>query len=283
MPYIKIPLNRVVSVEKIVSVYKYSFDKNYAYGGESHDFWELIYVEDGRLLVSSGDATYAMQQGDILFHRPGDFHAVRCDGVSAARAVIISFESHSAAVDVLGDGKVSVPLELRDRIGAILSEADSCFKIGTSPLEPKEDPPIGAEQILRSELEGFIIRLIRLRADRTDGRFLFTSREELEHRLVEDIVDYLRENVTGRVTLDDVCTRFHFGKSHICHIFKSRTGTTIVRSLIDMKLERAREMLSSGAYNVSETSEALGFDSPQYFSKLFRRNVGVPPSALIPR
>lgn len=283
MPYIKIPLNRVVSVEKIISVYKYSFDKNYAYSGESHDFWELIYVEDGRLLVSSGDTTYNMQLGDILFHRPGDFHSVRCDGSGSARVVIISFDSHSAAVDVLGDGKTGVPIELRDRIGAILSEADSCFEIGTSPLEPKADAPIGAEQILRSELESFIIRLIRLRADKTDDRFLFTSRDELERRLAEDIVGYLRENVTGRVTLDDVCSRFHFGKSHICHIFKSRTGTTIVRSLIDMKLERAREMLSSGAYNVSETSEALGFDSPQYFSKLFRRNVGVPPSALIPR
>ena len=284
MPYIKVPLNRVISVEKIVSVYSLSLDKNYVYAGESHDFWELIFVRGGRVNVSSGGGVYGMCEGEILFHRPDAFHSVHCDGVNSAKVIIISFDSHSAAMDLLGECKMSVSDRSERYIDSILYDASECFEIGTSPLVQRKDAPIGAEQILRCTLESFLISLLQMREeDEHGGRLFFTSRDELECCLADDIMLYLREHVRERVTLDELCAHFHFGKSHICHIFKSKVGKSIVRCFIDMKLELAKEMLSCGKYNVSEVAAALSFESSQYFSKLFRRTVGVPPSYLIPR
>lgn len=279
MPYIKLPLNRVISVEKIVSVYSMALDKDYVYDGESHDFWELIYVKEGCVDVLSGGVYYGMRAGEILFHSPDAFHSVRCDGVNSAVVVIISFDCHSAAMGLLSERKIGVSERAKRYIQSIIEDASECFEIGTSPLLQKNNAPIGSEQILRCTFESFLIILLQTRAeDEESNKLFFTSRDELESCLADDIILYLAEHINDRITLDDLCSRFHFGKSHICHIFKARTGTSILKRFIDMKLERAREMLACGDHNVSEVAEALSFESSQYFSKLFRKNVGVSPS-----
>jgi AraC-like DNA-binding protein len=49
--------------------------------------------------------------------------------------------------------------------------------------------------------------------------------------------------------------------------------------LIRLRLQRAMDLLQQGTHNVAETSHAVGYDDPFYFSRLFRKHMGVPPSA----
>ena len=49
--YIKTTLKNVVTVKKIVTVHDYEFDKNFSFEGESHDFWEMVYVDKGKIMV----------------------------------------------------------------------------------------------------------------------------------------------------------------------------------------------------------------------------------------
>ncbi len=278
MPYIKVPLNRVISVDRIVTVYRFELDRDYVYDGESHDFWELIYASSGSVFVLSGEREHELRAGEILFHRPGSFHSVRCNGINGASVVIVSFDCRSAAMDLLGGTKMRVSERGLRYIGNILTDAAECFRIGTSPLEPRPGAKVGAEQILRCTLESFLITLIQQREDDAyAGRLLFTSRDELERCLAEDISIYIKERVRERISLDDISAHFHFGKSHICHIFKAKTGVPVIKYLITMKLECAKEMLRGGSLSVGEVAESLSFESSQYFSKLFKRHVGISP------
>ena len=278
MPYIKVPLTNVIEVEKIISVFDYKLPKDFRYEGESHDFWELIYVKSGEVRVGSGEHIYDLGEAEILFHRPNRFHIVRCMGEVGAEVVIVGFESHSASIEIFGDAPVTVPEECRHYIDECVTEARSSFVPGLMPLTPKADARIGSQQLLRLALEGLMLRLLQAR-ERSESRpLLFTDRRSLEVSLAEDISVYLDSHVYERVRMSEISAHFHFGESHLSHIYKAHFGTSIIGSLIDKKLLRACVLLVETDDTVTAISERLAFDSPQYFSKIFRRRIGASPT-----
>ena len=66
--YVKTQLQNVINISKIVTVHYYEFDKNFVFDGESHNFWEMVYIDKGRVQVRRDEATLVLSQGEILFH-----------------------------------------------------------------------------------------------------------------------------------------------------------------------------------------------------------------------
>ena len=68
---------------------------------------------------------------------------------------------------------------------------------------------------------------------------------------------------------------------YISRIFKSETGDTPIRYLIDIRLEHAKEILESGNYtSIQEVAAQVGYDDAYHFSKLFKKKYDVPPSKI---
>ena len=67
----------------------------YSYTGEKHDFWELVYVDKGELEVAADYEGYKLKEGDIIFHKPNEFHNLWANGISAPNVLVISFVCHS--------------------------------------------------------------------------------------------------------------------------------------------------------------------------------------------
>jgi AraC-like DNA-binding protein len=277
--YIKVPLKNVFSVEKIVSIFELDLDKNFKFQGETHDFRELRYVIEGSVIHNYGGELRRMEMGDICFHEAGEFHDLYCDGVSPAKIAIISFECHSSPMNFFKNRIISVPENLRPQIAKMLTLSKDCFF--RSPvfgdLEVNPNAPFGAEQLLRGELENFFIRLIQA-DDPISRKVFFSTRDELMDKLTEDIKKKLQENIYGKITLDDLCAELHFGKSHLCHVFKKQTGQGIVQYFIKLKTDEAKRLLTETERPINDISNALGFDCPRYFSRLFKQETGDTPT-----
>ena len=99
MNYKKTILKEIISVKSIVTVHYFEYGKNYHFTGEEHNFWELIYVDRGTAEIFSGDTWQELKQGEIAFHKPGEFHNVRSNGRVAPNLVIIAFDCSSPTVD----------------------------------------------------------------------------------------------------------------------------------------------------------------------------------------
>ena len=54
MPYIRVPLNNILNVDRIITLYRFSFRPDYASKGEAHDFWEMVYVDEGEVGLQGG-------------------------------------------------------------------------------------------------------------------------------------------------------------------------------------------------------------------------------------
>ena len=71
--YIKTKFNNTVNISKIITVHYYEFDKSFSFEGESHDFWEMVYVDQGKVEIQCDEKKMILGQGEIIFHKAKGF------------------------------------------------------------------------------------------------------------------------------------------------------------------------------------------------------------------
>ena len=94
--------------------------------------------------------------------------------------------------------------------------------------------------------------------------------------MVRDIILLLKQNLFGKISLDEISARTFYSKTYINKLFKRSMGSTIIDYYLDLKIEESKKLLRSGL-RVSKISEKLNFDTPNYFTKVFRKKVGYSP------
>lgn len=95
---------------------------------------------------------------------------------------------------------------------------------------------------------------------------------------VRETQDYLRRNVHHRLSLDHMAEHAQLSKSHFLRLFKDQTGYSPVDYFIHLKVQHACMLLSATRRTIREISLEVGYDDPYYFSRLFKKVVGVSPS-----
>lgn len=153
-------------------------------------------------------------------------------------------------------------------------------RLGYDPL------PRRAAVAARPECLRLLERLRRaehaLEADACSLALLAALRDDIRRRPRRTPVDAARELLDASfdrpVTLLELARHVHLSPYHLHRSFREQVGTTPHEYLLRRRLERARELLAEGA-TVTQTAVATGFSSPGYFSTVFRRRVGVTPSA----
>ena len=99
--------------------------------------------------------------------------------------------------------------------------------------------------------------------------------------MVKAVISYIRRNFSRALTVEELCREVSFSRSYVCHTFKQVTGQSLVEYINYVRCHNARSLLRTGKYNVSECAEQSGFRNLSYFSKLYKRQMGTPPSAHI--
>lgn len=90
-------------------------------------------------------------------------------------------------------------------------------------------------------------------------------------------IEYINRHIFENLSIDTICTAAHTSKYHFCRQFKKATGFTVMEYILKTRLILARDMLLKDDLTVSEISEACGFSSVSYFSRVFRQEMGISP------
>ncbi|MCU7766944.1 helix-turn-helix domain-containing protein [Priestia megaterium] len=93
------------------------------------------------------------------------------------------------------------------------------------------------------------------------------------------MVEYLKQNLQSKVSLEDMARHFGFHPHYLIELFKKSLGTTPMQYLQSLRLEKAKEYLEFTSYSISEIAELVGFTTP-YFSRLCCERFGMPPTQI---
>ena len=138
---------------------------------------------------------------------------------------------------------------------------------------------VGAQQLLKIHLEELLIRLIREEDfEKRNERSQSISRGNFESELVNDIIEYMKKNIGKNLKREDICSEFSISITSMETIFKNVMSQSTMKYFSELKIDVAKRMIRESTYNFTQISEILGFNTPHYFSAVFKKNVGMTPS-----
>lgn len=282
--YFKHKIENLLSINKIVTLHFFEFDKNFKFRPESHDFWEIVFCDKEEIICNVNGKKISLNQGEMIFHKPGVLHGLSSNGVHAPDVFILSFVCHSEAMRFFEDRIIKPTKSQIYLLYNIFKEARRTFDIPVSDPETKKmslllKPTLGGQQIIKNNLEIMLIDIMRSLTETEDGNNIFLSENELDNKLVGDVIKIMQENIYNKINVDTISKKASYSKAYIFRIFKSTTGKSVMEYYTDLKIKTAKKLLRENELSVKEIAEKLCFDTSNYFSKTFKKFTGSTPTA----
>ena len=267
-----------VVVKDLVSVHYFEFSKYYKFPGESHDFWELVYVDRGTLNAYSEDKEVLLKSGDIIFHKPNEWHNLLADGTHVSNVVVVSFISNSKCMKHFNNRIQKAKDSQRELLSKIISESTKLFKTPlddpfTSKYEKNEKYPFASEQLIRLYLVELLISIIRDDSRNSQTAFM----QNTSNRLVNDVTDFLNSHLSEKITVSDIEKFAKVSRTALESAFKTTVGMGVINYYIKMKIECAKKYIREDNYNITQIADILGYESIHYFSRQFKQITKMSP------
>lgn len=109
-------------------------------------------------------------------------------------------------------------------------------------------------------------------------RMIGEIRKRKDKKLVEVVKDYVLKHYNEDITLNKIAEIVYMNPSYICDLFKNQTGEHFVVFLTRVRIDKAKSLLKDVRIKTYEVGQMVGYEDPTYFSKVFKKVVGVSPS-----
>ena len=280
--YYKHKIENLLVINKIVTIHYFDFTKQFVGPTEAHDFWELVYADKSSIICMADGKEIVLNEGEMLCHKPNEVHSLRANGVSAPNVFIISFECKSEAVQFFENRKLRLPKTCLKFIYSIIEESKKTFDLPYSdPLLRKMQllptPTLGGQQLIKNYLEILLVNLMREETEKVGADSVFLPQAEFVERIAEQVKSFLRNKVYERIDVADVCDAVHYNKSYVFKQFKRATGCSVMAYFSKLKIQEAKRLLKESDLSVAQIADKLAFDTPNYFSKTFKKTTGYTP------
>ena len=274
-----------INVEGFNSLYYFEFNKNFYHSEESHPFWELVYVDNGKINAIVNGIGVSLSQGQVIFHKPNEMHSHISNKIDPNNLLVISFTCESEAMNFF-DGKIFTLGKAEKKILSLFLE-ESKKALGKISGSFEDKTPIdfsnaafGSVQLMAALLEEFLISLIRQNDENTSEiKAGYESKKIVENTLAETICEYLSSNLYGNINLSEICLKFNISKSYLCKIFKENYGRGVIDFYLNLKISEAKKLIRTEKYTISQISDMLMFSCIHHFSRSFKRFTGITPTS----
>lgn len=274
-------------LRQLFTVHYFEHFRDYPFCGESHSFWELIYVGTGEIMVT--DELYAepfhLQQGQLLLLPPDSYHTFRYCSSGYIDLFIASFTVDDPAMDRFAQYPLHQTTSAqRALIVQIITEARRGFLLPLSEITMeqmillKENAPYGCIKTVQALLELLLIQLYRELQARQPLRPENTPAQKSNLDCVGRALVFLKENLYTPIRMEDVCRHVGLSASQLQKNFTARMGHTVMGFLAELRIEEAKFLIRQQEYTFTEIAEKLCFCSVHHFSRRFKQFTELTPS-----
>lgn len=265
--YPKCILPREIDVTALVSAFRKKYRPDFYFDGESHDFYELVYVNSGKVGITAEERIYALESGQCMIHPPMEFHRIWGEGGTSPELIIFSFHAERMPREISGCYCLN-PAQ-RELIEDWMTENERVFFHRGILVDQIIDKPGVRKQLSRLEL--LLAELSSITADQNRIHSGSAS-------AYTEIVRIMKEHLHESMTIEQFSAFCHMSKSNVKRIVNKYSGMGVIQYFTQMKITRACELLIEGE-SVGNIARILGFSDQNYFSTVFRRRIGMSPTA----
>lgn len=243
----------------------------------SQNSWELDYilVGSGRRVIGNWEDTF--EEGEIVLVPPEIPHCWNFDGgrVDAEGNIVnITLIFNDLLID-----RILSAFPMMEKSITELRNQDAARMFFGAVRDNLAAILTGMRFESADERAASFLRVLTLVSRHRESKPMGTWRkiDPVEHRMMQ-IRTYVSCNATREITLQEIAAHVGMNVSAFCTFFKRQTAQTFVDYLNKYRLDIACHLLEEGKLSVSEVCFASGFNNPAYFSRLFKKMFGIPPS-----
>ena len=273
-------VNEQIKITRFYSLFKGERSKEYSFEGETHPFWECVYVLDGSICASADDKIYNMNSGELIFHKPLELHKLSVTGNKPATIFIFSFSAEGELCNFF-EGKVfylsSKQRHIIENLIAYMQDKLDCEKEYKGISETKMY--LDAFERLPHYSQAVLSQIYNLFFSLYESNSTLAVSTSHSSVIFSEAVSFMSENVCENPSITEVARQVGISQAGLKNIFRRYAGMGVHKYFLMLKLKTAAEMLSQGV-SVTETAENLGFSSQGYFTKCFKREMDYLPSEI---
>lgn len=255
-----------IRIREILGYYYSIRSNDYHFDGESHDYFELTYVDLGAMATVVDGVRYELKERDLMIYGPGQFHTQMIASDGSCSYVTIIFDMESSQYQSLMNRVFHYDKKIHTLIKSFILESTSQLPYMNS--------------LMLCLLQETIIRLLQNDfVGVTENEHLVTgARQHYQDEFLEKILAYIDENICKPMTIAEICQKFSLSRSSLQILFKENLNQSPKKYINELKMEKSRQMICEDKYTISEIALMMGFNSIHYFSRAFTQKYNISPS-----
>ena len=100
----------------------------------------------------------------------------------------------------------------------------------------------------------------------------------MHHNLIQQAIDYITANFSNtELSLQNVAAQIHLSPTYLSNIFKKEQGINFSDFILELRMNKAKELLRDGTLKVYEVAQWVGYNNVHYFSSCFKKYTGISP------
>ena len=259
-----------------------------------YDF-EILFVTNGEIVVKTKTETYTVRKNQLHIMPPNKYHTrffnegTTCDYYNAHLDFFSLPESEDFSVDETYrkqavDKNYKTPTKLKKRgmfeniaVPNLIDIKDS--KTFTDTFEKLYETYEGDDQFKKILIKQYFYRLLYLILNECENNNIefFSYKKNPHLNTVNRFVDYVNQNYSKKIDLDEFAHKYGLSKNYFAKIFKEQFNIAPHEFIINKRLEEGKRLLMKGKYSISEIATEIGYEDSAYFSRLFKKKEGVSP------
>lgn len=244
-----------------------------------HDFYELVLVVDGFCFHHIQNTVSLVMEGDVLLIKPGVCH--QYSGTRECKIINCLFKQEALTGGVM-DELLTLPEmfrlnpDIKESFPQIHLDIKQCesFQKGLEQIEKEyRKKAIGWEFKIKTLLHSLLVDYARYCND-------YKQQWSVENRYsvyVNRAIQYVAEHYTEDLTVQGLADLVGVSADYLSRQFRRMTGVAVHDYIQRYRISRSLGYLQQG-FSIQEVAEKSGFNSISYFSRVFKKEVGVPPT-----
>lgn len=230
------------------------------------DLYKMVYLSGGEATVASPGQQVACTAGDLVFLGHNQDFTLKPYGDAPADFYVVYFTEFLFPTDIAN----------------VIRYCEGGFHVADSPIPQlfarfdwhlaniPVDNTTEVKMLFRCVLTEILVYFVKIATRQTAIPGMLNEN-------IEPVLDFIARNLERPLQIRDICTEFHYSRSHLCKSFTQITGVPLMQYIRTARAEYAEKLLKSGL-PATEVARQLGYTDYSSFYRMYRRYASCAPS-----
>lgn len=244
-----------------------------------HNEYEIYYLLEGERYYFIDNQTYYVKKGSLVFVDRNKIHKTGAANTSYHDRILIQILDETLEGIFLQQFNIDIVAFFSKYFGVLeLNEAGQRYveNLIFAVMEEMKKRHTNYEFIIKAKLAELIVFALRCKKGE-NATYQVEIVKTQKHKKIHEIAQYIHENYSSKLSLEDLSKHFYVSKCYLSRIFKEVTGFTVNEYINIVRITKAKDLLEDSKHSITEVSEMVGYDSITYFEKVFKKYIEKSP------